>query len=221
MADCQRTRGRLEAFAEKELTRKARERVEDHLATCPQCAAALEGLKAGASEAPRQESQWQGVWDSFTGLLTKKAFVDRLSEEVERARRYGRTLGLVFFDIDFFKKVNDTYGHMAGDYVLKGVAARIGEALRDEDILARYGGEEFTVILRGTGSEAAVMSAERIRKLIESKPFKFEKQEIPITISVGVATLNDGNFKGTKEFLARADECLYRSKEGGRNRVSA
>lgn len=160
-------------------------------------------------------------YDAVTGVHNKHVFEKRFTEEFSYAQRKKQPLALLMIDIDFFKKVNDTYGHMAGDYVLKGVAARIGEALRDEDILARYGGEEFTVILRGTNAKGAIQLAERIRKLIESKPFMFEKQAIPVTISLGVSTLVKGSFKTPSDFLAHADECLYRSKEDGRNRVSA
>jgi two-component system cell cycle response regulator len=160
-------------------------------------------------------------YDAVTGVNNKHMFEKRFGEEFSFASRNKLPLSLLMIDIDFFKKVNDTYGHMAGDYVLKGVATRIGRALRDEDILARYGGEEFTVVLRGIDKDGATHTAERIRKLVEATPFSFEKQSIPATISIGVATLSAGEFASKEEMLAHADVCLYKSKEGGRNRVTA
>ncbi len=160
-------------------------------------------------------------FDAVTGVCNKHIFEKRFAEEFSFASRKDLPLSLLMIDIDFFKKVNDTYGHMAGDYVLKGVAGRIGKALRDEDILARYGGEEFTVVLRGTDKDGAIQIAERIRQLVESQPFSFEKQAIPCTISIGVSTLYEGNFPTAAEMLAKADVCLYKSKQSGRNRVTA
>ncbi len=160
-------------------------------------------------------------FDAVTGVCNKHVFKKRFKEEFSFASRKELPLSLLMIDIDFFKKVNDTYGHMAGDYVLKGVAGRIGKALRDEDILARYGGEEFTVVLRGTDKEGAIQLAERIRELVAAEPFSFEKQSIACAISVGVATLYQGNFPTAAEMLAKADACLYKSKQGGRNRVTA
>jgi len=167
-----------------------------------------------------REMHQMANYDAVTGIHNKHVFEKRIKEEFSFALRKKQPLSLLMIDIDFFKKVNDTHSHMAGDYVLKGVAARIGQALRDEDILARFGGEEFAVILRGTDLNGAVQLAERIRKLIAEAPFAFEKQSIPITISVGVAALSDGSFKNTEELLAQADACLYQSKQGGRNRVT-
>ncbi len=178
-------------------------------------------LGSEAEQILLNEMHQMANYDAVTGIHNKHVFEKRFVEEFSYAQRKKQPLSLLMIDIDFFKKVNDTYGHMAGDYVLKGVAARIGEALRDEDILARYGGEEFTVILRGTASTGAVNLAERVRKLIEAHPFTFEQQSIPATISIGVATLKDGNWKSAEELLAHADACLYKSKEGGRNRVTA
>lgn len=160
-------------------------------------------------------------FDAVTGVCNKHIFEKRFAEEFSFASRKDLPLSLLMIDIDFFKKVNDTYGHMAGDYVLKGVAERIGKALRDEDILARYGGEEFTVVLRGTDKKGAIQLAERIRQLVESQPFSFENQSIPCTISIGVGTLFEGNFSTSAEMLAKADACMYKSKQGGRNRVTA
>jgi diguanylate cyclase (GGDEF)-like protein len=169
----------------------------------------------------QEEMHQMANYDAVTGVLNKHAFAKRLEEEFSYAARRNIPLSLFMIDIDLFKSVNDTFGHMAGDYALAGVAKRISEALRDEDIVARYGGEEFTVILRETDARNAFILAERIRNIIEANPFKFEKQEIPITISIGVATLDDKNFNSPKKILAKADEGLYVSKNKGRNRVTA
>lgn len=169
----------------------------------------------------QEEMHQMANYDAVTGILNKHAFTKRLKEEFSYTKRRKGNLSLFMIDIDLFKKVNDTHGHMAGDYVLNGVAQRIATAIRDEDILARYGGEEFVVILRGTDAEGAFKLAERVRKLVASEPFKFEKISIPVTVSIGVATLANDNFADTKSLVARADACLYSSKENGRNRVSA
>jgi two-component system, cell cycle response regulator len=160
-------------------------------------------------------------YDAVTGINNKHVFDNRLEQEFAYARRNHLPLSLLMIDVDFFKKVNDTYGHMAGDYVLQGVAKRISNTVRDEDILARYGGEEFTVINRGTDMAGAMLLAERIRKTIDAEPFIFEKQSIKVTISIGVSSLLNDNFDTPQELVAHADAGLYKSKEGGRNRVTA
>ncbi|MBT3181869.1 MAG: GGDEF domain-containing protein [Deltaproteobacteria bacterium] len=169
----------------------------------------------------QEEMHQMANYDAVTGILNKHAFARRLREEFSYARRRKHSLSLMMIDIDFFKKVNDTYGHMAGDYVLNGVAQRIQSSLRDEDITARYGGEEFAIILRNTDAKDSMMLAERVRHLIEEKPFQFEDQSIPVTISVGVSTLKGDNFNSAKKLISYADECLYKSKADGRNRVTA
>jgi two-component system cell cycle response regulator len=168
-----------------------------------------------------KEMHQMANYDAVTGIYNKHVLEKRLNEEFSYAHRKKIPLSLLMLDIDHFKKVNDTHGHMAGDYVLQGIAKRIGKALRGEDILARYGGEEFVVIMRGTGTDGAVRMAERIRLLVASEPFRFEKIAIPCTISIGVATAEKGNLPDVAALIAHADSCLYRSKEGGRNRVTA
>ncbi len=160
-------------------------------------------------------------YDAVTGINNKHVFSRRFKEEFSYAKRSGSPLSLLMIDIDFFKKVNDTYGHMAGDYVLQGVAKRMGKALRDEDILARYGGEEFVVILRNTDGPGAIQLAERIRSIVAAEPFIFEQNRIPVTVSVGVASLPNDNAATAEELIAISDACLYRSKEEGRNKVTA
>ena len=125
------------------------------------------------------------------------------------------------FDIDYFKKVNDTFGHMAGDFILREIAQKAKETVRDEDIIARYGGEEFAIILRGSTKDGATQLAERIRELIAAKPYLFEDKTIPVTISLGVATFENDNFASEDKLLAATDSNLYKSKETGRNQVTA
>lgn len=169
----------------------------------------------------QEEMHQMANYDAITGILNKHALIKRLHEEFSYAKRTKLPLSVLMIDIDFFKKVNDTYLHMAGDYVLAGVAQRIQKAVRDEDILARYGGEEFVVILRGSDGPGAVKLAERVRQLVAAEPFRFEKHSIPVTISIGVATLEGNNFTTAEEMISHADGCLYTSKENGRNRVTA
>lgn len=159
--------------------------------------------------------------DAATGIYNKQFFKKRFEEEFAFAKRNPKGMSLLMLDIDFFKKVNDTYGHMAGDFVLSHVATVVKKTLRDEDILARYGGEEFVVILREIGEEGAYMLAERIRKNVCAAPVEFEGQQISVAISIGVASLENADIGSPKELMAAADEMLYISKEKGRNRVTS
>ncbi len=156
--------------------------------------------------------------DGLTQIYNKRYFLETLEREIGRAQRYRRELSLIIFDIDLFKKINDTYGHLAGDHILKHLALVIKSRIRREDILARYGGEEFTIILPEIDHENAAQFAEKIRRLIEKAVFKFEETEIPVTISIGVAEY--GAEQGTvSDFIKVADERLYKAKMQGRNRV--
>ena len=156
--------------------------------------------------------------DGLTQIYNKRYFLETLEREISRAHRYHRDLSLIMFDIDFFKKINDTYGHLAGDYVLKQLASVIKARIRREDIMARYGGEEFAIILPEIGVSNALTFAEKIRKLVEKTGFKFEDQSIPVTISIGVAAIGQG-IQTALEFIKLADDKLYQAKVGGRNRV--
>jgi diguanylate cyclase (GGDEF)-like protein len=157
--------------------------------------------------------------DSMTGLYNHGFFHDRLEEEIRRSQRYGRPLTLLMLDIDHFKVFNDTYGHSVGDVILKNLSKLLRVAARMEDIVARYGGEEFAVILPETGPEGAMLFADRLRKLLESK--MHERAGLPpgirITVSVGVAGWSgDGT---PEDLIDAADRALYRAKKEGRNRV--
>ncbi len=156
--------------------------------------------------------------DGLTQIYNKRYFMEALDRELSRCRRYARALSLVMFDIDHFKQVNDTFGHLAGDYVLKALAEIIKGRIRREDVLARYGGEEFAVVLPEIDLAGASTLAEKIRKLVEAHAFVFEEAPIPLTVSLGVAAL-DETVASSDDFIKAADERLYRAKEAGRNRV--
>jgi diguanylate cyclase (GGDEF)-like protein len=156
--------------------------------------------------------------DGLTQVYNKRYFIETLEREIGRAQRYRRDLSLIMFDIDHFKQINDTYGHLAGDHVLKQLAAVIKSRIRREDILARYGGEEFSIVLPEIDNYNSLQFAEKIRKLTEKAVFKFEDTEIPVTISIGVASLTP-EVLDPQEFVRQADQHLYDAKAQGRNRV--
>jgi diguanylate cyclase (GGDEF)-like protein len=156
--------------------------------------------------------------DGLTQIYNKRYFLETLEREISRAHRYHRDLALIMFDIDFFKNVNDTHGHLAGDSVLKQLASVLRGRIRREDIMARYGGEEFAIILPEINVVNALVFAEKVRKLVDKTPFKFEDTKIPITVSVGVAAIAP-EVQSTADFIRVADEKLYQAKQEGRNRV--
>ena len=157
--------------------------------------------------------------DALTRAFNKKYFLDRLETELAYARRHQQPLSLVMFDVDFFKRVNDTYGHVAGDYVLARLARIAASTVRTEDVFARYGGEEFGVICRGVALMNAGILAERLRTMVAGNTFEHEGQKLPVTISVGVAAYPEVDAKSSIELIAAADEALYEAKRTGRNRV--
>jgi diguanylate cyclase (GGDEF)-like protein len=157
--------------------------------------------------------------DGLTKIFNKKYFLDRLESEFAYATRHKVALSLVMFDIDHFKKVNDTHGHLAGDYVLVQLARMVSESIRGEDVFARYGGEEFAVICRGIDLGACQAFADRVRKMIETYEFKFQNTKLPVTISMGIASLPDSEIKDPIAFVAASDDALYQAKRGGRNCV--
>ncbi|MCS6798637.1 MAG: diguanylate cyclase [Myxococcota bacterium] len=157
------------------------------------------------------------IQDGLTGAHNKRYVLETLEREIPRARRYERPLSLLMFDLDHFKRINDTYGHLAGDYVLKELAAVVRARLRPDDVFGRYGGEEFAVILPETPLSGAVRAAEELRRLVEAHRFAFEGEPIRVTISVGAAQLGEG--MDVHAFIRSADEKLYAAKRAGRNRV--
>ncbi|MEZ4367422.1 MAG: GGDEF domain-containing protein [Kofleriaceae bacterium] len=156
--------------------------------------------------------------DGLTQTFNRRYFTETLEREIGRAQRYRRELSLLMFDIDRFKAVNDTYGHLAGDYVLRQLANVLRPRIRREDVFARYGGEEFGIILPELEHHSVMQFGEKVRRLVESTPFRFEETHIPITISLGAATLS-GQATTPAEFVKQADDNLYAAKQGGRNQV--
>ncbi|MBV9948696.1 MAG: GGDEF domain-containing protein [Myxococcales bacterium] len=156
--------------------------------------------------------------DALTQAYNRRFFNEVLEREFNRSRRYGRALSLVAFDIDHFKRVNDTYGHLTGDNLLRQIAIAVKPRLRGADVFARTGGEEFGVLLPEIGLDGARTTAEKIRRIIELTPMKHEEEIIGCTVSLGVATLGADDTSG-EELYRRADERLYEAKQGGRNRV--
>lgn len=154
--------------------------------------------------------------DGLTGLYNRRHFDSMVEREFLRSKRYDGDLSLAIVDIDFFKKINDQYGHLCGDYVLKEVAYMILDNFRKTDLVFRYGGEEFVVLLTETDINGSVVPLERLRKRIEEYPFKFNGEGLKLTISIGVA---DNLVESTQELIDNADKALYEAKGGGRNRV--
>ena len=156
--------------------------------------------------------------DGLTQIFNKRYFVETLEREMGRAQRYRRQLSLIMFDIDHFKEINDNYGHLAGDHILRQLAATVKSRIRREDILARYGGEEFAIVLPELDRDNAITFAEKIRILIENSVFEFEETRIPLTVSVGVSILS-AEADSPETLIKFADDNLYRAKDEGRNRV--
>ena len=156
--------------------------------------------------------------DGLTQVYNKRYFLESLERELSRSRRYRRALSLIMFDIDHFKNINDTYGHLAGDAVLKQLCGVIGSRIRQEDLLCRYGGEEFAILLPEIDHFNAKLTAEKIRRLVEQTTFSFENTPIPVTICLGVASV-DRDDLDAETFIKMADAQLYRAKNNGRNQV--
>ena len=158
--------------------------------------------------------------DGLTQIFNKRYFLETLEREIARSHRFRREMSLVMFDIDHFKKINDSYGHLAGDYVLKHLAQTVKTRIRREDCFARYGGEEFAIVLPEIDGENGKAFAEKIRQIVEKQDFRFENTRIRVTISMGVSTI-DEQTTDAASLIKRADERLYEAKSGGRNRVFA
>jgi len=158
--------------------------------------------------------------DGLTQISNRRFFEEALEREISRCNRYGREMSLVLIDIDHFKQINDNYGHLAGDTVLKALASTIKNRIRREDVFARYGGEEFALLLPEVDLKGAAAMAEKARKLVEAQKFEFDNQRIPVTISAGVAALT-GTQREPADVVRAADAKLYESKSTGRNKVSA
>ena len=156
--------------------------------------------------------------DSLTGLYNREYFLELAEHELQRAKRFDHTLAIAMLDIDMLKKVNDTYGHLAGDQMLKEIAVRCKSNVRDIDLLGRYGGDEFVFLLVESDLESAKKIAERIRQSISGSPVETENGQLDITVSIGLATYNNSN-QDLTNLLNKADQALYEAKNGGRNHV--
>ena len=170
--------------------------------------------KREASEIQRKAT----TCDHLTGIANRRTFFEAAELELERGRRAPRALSLILFDADHFKNVNDTYGHPAGDAVLRHLAAMLTATFREVDVVGRVGGEEFAVLLPSTGLDGAAAVAERLRLIVAGQSVDVDGVRIPFTVSAGVATIDDPSM-GLDALMKRADVALYAAKAAGRDRV--
>lgn len=157
------------------------------------------------------------IVDGLTQIHNKRYLFEALERELIRARRHSRALSLIMFDIDFFKRINDECGHLAGDYVLRELAEVVQERIRRDEVFARYGGEEFAIMLPETELEGATTLAETLREKVAEHRFSFQGESISVTVSLGCASMEPDDT--ATAIIARADEKLYQAKRSGRNRV--
>jgi len=175
----------------------------------------LSGLDAEAKY--HEEIYRMTIVDGLTQIHNKRYLFEALERELIRARRHSRQLALIMFDIDFFKRINDQCGHLAGDYVLRELAEVVQDRIRRDEVFARYGGEEFAIMLPETELSGAATLAETLREKVAEHKFSFQGEQISVTVSMGCAAIeSDDTATG---LIARADEKLYDAKRGGRNRV--
>lgn len=159
------------------------------------------------------------IYDTLTGLYNRRHFEERLGVDAQKSFYAGTPLSLVMVDIDYFKKVNDTFGHTEGDRVLCNISSLLKNSIRKKDTVARYGGEEFILILPEAGLEESFMIAERIRRLVETTPFEVGQAQVHLTVSMGISNFPSHRAKSKEELIKMADQALYDAKRGGRNKV--
>jgi two-component system, cell cycle response regulator len=169
--------------------------------------------------AAREQLLFRATHDLLTGVFNRGSVMDALRNELSRHGREGRSFGVILVDIDHFKNVNDTYGHLCGDEVLQTVARRMKECVRPYDTVGRYGGEEFLIIAAAADATGTMALAERIRAVVESKPIVTQAGEVRVTASLGAAVSSDARGADPQALLRVADEALYRAKDKGRNRA--
>jgi two-component system cell cycle response regulator len=172
-----------------------------------------------AVKSDREKYQFLANTDPLTACYNRRAMLDKLEAELDRARRYDLELTVLMIDIDWFKEINDTRGHLVGDSVLRQLGDSLKREARSVDIVARYGGEEFTLVLPETGLEGGTAFAERVRHLIESHNFVETGEPVRATVSIGVATFTHGSSGSVETMISEADAALYRAKREGRNLV--
>lgn len=200
---------------EKQIVREAVLRTNDRTKIGPTILKYLSGADAEAKY--HEEIYRMTIVDGLTQIHNKRYLFDSLEREIIRARRHDRPLSLLMFDIDFFKRINDHFGHLAGDYVLRELAEAVQSRIRRDEVFARYGGEEFVIVLPETNLEGARALAEDLRQKVAEHSFVFQGEKIPVTVSIGCALVRENDT--ATELIQRADEKLYEAKRGGRNRV--
>jgi diguanylate cyclase (GGDEF)-like protein len=177
-------------------------------------------LAGGNVEAEYHEEIYRlTIIDALTDIHNKRYLLEFLDRELSRSARYRRPLALIMFDIDHFKKINDEFGHLGGDFTLRELAGCVKGSVRKEELFARYGGEEFIIVLPETEGEGAITVAERVRCLVEQHRFQYEGKTVSVTVSVGVATTAGDVSLTPAELIRQADDRLYQAKNDGRNRV--
>lgn len=174
--------------------------------------------KLSKSEKLRTEFEKLSCIDGLTGLANRRHLESQIAEELARSKRHGSVMACAMVDVDHFKNVNDTYGHAAGDYVLKELGRILVTGKRPYDVAGRYGGEEFVLLLKHIDAEDSMAVCERIRSAIEEHVFSFEGNRLSITVSIGVSWVAPSSENGLKVVLSEADQALYRAKSDGRNR---
>ncbi|MEN9579925.1 MAG: hypothetical protein RJA70_2934 [Pseudomonadota bacterium] len=178
----------------------------------------LKYLTGADAEAKYHEEIYRlTIVDGLTQIHNKRYLYEALERELTRARRHDRPLAALIFDIDYFKRINDHYGHLAGDYVLRELADAVKLRIRRDEVFARYGGEEFVIVLPETTLEGGQALAESLREKVEEHEFVFQGERMPVTISVGCSVMEAED--GAAELIQRADERLYEAKRAGRNQV--
>jgi len=177
---------------------------------------------AALSEFQRRNEELtrRSVTDGLTGLFNARHVFDRCDQEMARAKRYGHPVSCLLVDVDRFKAVNDTYGHLVGNEVLRGLAALLRDNVRGSDTVGRFGGEEFLLVLPETGLEGAMILAERLRRAVEAATFSVGEHSVRITASIGAATYPSKGILGRETLFRAVDRAAYRAKQLGRNRVA-
>jgi diguanylate cyclase (GGDEF)-like protein len=200
---------------EEQIPREAMLANSDRIKIGPTILKFLSGADAEAKY--HEEIYRMTIVDGLTQIHNKRYLYEALEREVIRARRHERDLSVMMFDIDYFKRINDQFGHLAGDYVLRELARVVQDRIRRDEVFARYGGEEFAIVLPETPLTGAAALAENLRSRVADHTFIFQGEQIAVTISIGCAVLTDD--RTATDLIQRADEKLYEAKRSGRNRV--